>query len=70
VLALHVARIVGELKENESLTRHELATRVGARRWGPGQLAHALRVARRSGYISHVGRDRYRAAPLTARAGT
>jgi MFS family permease len=63
VLALHVARIVGELADNDSatLSRHELATRVGARRWGPGQLTHALRVARQRGYIRHVGADRYAA---------
>ncbi|HEY4345957.1 MAG TPA: MFS transporter [Gaiellaceae bacterium] len=69
VLALHVARIVGELANEGSLTRHELATRVGARRWGPGQLTHALRIARQRGYISHAGRDRYAAAQRSQPSG-
>jgi hypothetical protein len=63
VLALHVARIVGELaEEGNGLSRHELASRVGARRWAPGQLTHALRTARQRGYIAPMGPDRYAAS--------
>ena len=63
VLALHVARIVGELAgAGVNLSRQELASRVGARRWGPGQLTNALRVARQRGYITHAGPDRYGSA--------
>jgi hypothetical protein len=57
-----VARIVEALRDAgpAGLRRRELAGRVGARRWGPGRLAGALRQALAEGLVSRAGRRTYR----------
>ena len=51
-----IARV---LRENGPLTRDELARRVGARRWGPGRLANALREAEAERRIRRLSRTTY-----------
>jgi MFS family permease len=50
------------------MSRQELARRVGARWWGPGEFGRALREARRRGAVERHPRDRY--APHRSRART
>ena len=58
-LAREVDRIVGELERAGELPARELAARVGARRWGPGQFGRALKAALTNGAVVRSGRDRY-----------
>jgi len=60
-VAHEVEALVGALGRDGDLPTHELARRVGARRWGPGEFARALRLAIREGLVVRTGRNRYRA---------
>jgi MFS family permease len=60
VVAREVQNLVGELQRAGDLPPRELAARVGARRWGPGEFTRALRLALREGLIERAGRNRYR----------
>ena len=64
VLDREVDRIAEVVADAGSLTRDELAARVGARRWGPGRFQIALDAALDEGRIERRGR-RY-ASPSTA----
>jgi MFS family permease len=55
------------LEEHGSLSRRELARLAGARYWGPGRFAAALRKALDSGRARRVGRDSFAAPPEAAR---
>ena len=66
-LRREIDTIVAELSRGGSLRHRELAARVGAQRWGPGQFAAALREARRSGAVVQTGRDRYAASSARPR---
>jgi MFS family permease len=61
--AREIENIVVELERSGPLPRSVLALRVGARRWGPGRFARALRAAHRRGYVVRSGLDRYSAVP-------
>ncbi len=54
------------LQEHGELNRHELASRIGARYWGPGRFRAALRGAVSDGVARRTGRDRF--APVRAPA--
>jgi MFS family permease len=62
MLSREVDEIVDELERSGALRRSDLAARVGARRWGPGQFSLALRAARARGAVERAGRDRYAVA--------
>jgi MFS family permease len=66
-----VAAIERALVENGVVDRRRLAGMVGARFWGPGRYAAALRAAVRSGRARRVGRSQFAAAaqdrPASAR---
>jgi MFS family permease len=59
-VAREVASLVGELDRSGDLPSRDLAAKVGARRWGPGEFTRALRVALQQGLIERAGRHRYR----------
>jgi MFS family permease len=54
-----VDRIVATLSERGTTSRSELARAVGARHWGPGHYAAALRDGLRSGRLRRIGRASY-----------
>jgi MFS family permease len=58
-----IATIARALAERGQLDREELAEAVGARHWGPGRFAEALRAAEREGQIERLSATRY-AAPV------
>jgi MFS family permease len=60
-IAHEVEALVGALGHDGDLATRELARRVGARRWGPGEFTRALRLAIREGLVVRTGRKRYRA---------
>jgi endo-1,4-beta-D-glucanase Y len=60
-LAREVDQITLVLEENGPLDRNELARRVGARFWGPGRFAAALREALLTGRAQRVDRRRFAA---------
>jgi MFS family permease len=60
-LAREIDRITRVLEENGPLDRNELARRVGARFWGPGRFAAALREALLTGRAQRVDRRRFAA---------
>ncbi len=57
-----IERIASAVSEGP-MDRHELARRVGARRWGPGRFSKALREAVWEGRIRAVGRNRFGPGP-------
>jgi MFS family permease len=58
-LAREVAAIEAALGENGPIDRRQLARLVGARFWGPGRFAAALREAVESGRARRLGRTRF-----------
>jgi MFS family permease len=58
-----IAAIAAALADAGSLDREQLSEKVGARSWGPGRFAEALRAAEREGQIESLGGGRY-AAPV------
>ena len=54
-----VEAIASELEEHGSMSRRELASRVGAHTWGPGQFRAALRTALEDGAVRRVSRSEY-----------
>ena len=54
-----VARITTALVEYGPLHRDVLADKSGARRWGPGRFADALREAELEGHIERLSEDRF-----------
>jgi MFS family permease len=65
-----VDRIVATLSERGTTSRSELARTVGAKHWGPGHFAAALRDGLRSGRLRRIGRTSYglaSSAPKPAR---
>jgi MFS family permease len=60
-LTREIDRITRALEENGPLDRDELARRVGARFWGPGRFAAALRAAVLTGRAQRVDRRRFAA---------
>jgi hypothetical protein len=62
-LEREVSAIERVLAEREgAVERHELATLVGARFWGPGRYPAALKAAVRTGRARRVGRGRFERA--------
>ena len=57
-----IAAISGVLEEHGETTRSEIARLVGARYWGPGRFARALREAEADSLVCRVSRSAYRAA--------
>jgi predicted transcriptional regulator len=66
-VARDIDQLVGALEQSEPLPARELAAKVGARRWGPGSFARAMREGMRRGIIERAGRNRYRLAPQNSR---
>jgi MFS family permease len=54
-----VSAIERVLAERDAIERRELAQLVGARHWGPGRFAAALREAVESGRARRLGRNRF-----------
>ena len=65
-----VGQLVAALREAlpGGLRRGDLARRVGARGWGPGRLAGALRQAVAEGLVHRTGRRTYRLTDPADRA--
>lgn len=53
-----VEAIARALREGGAMSRHELARRVNARRWGPGRFNGAVADALAEGSVRRLGRDR------------
>ncbi len=62
-LEREIDAIVRALDEHGTLDRAELARRIGARYWGPGRFARALREGIADGRIARVSQRSYAAAP-------
>ena len=60
--AREVSAIERALQDREAADRRELAQLVGARFWGPGRFAAALREAVESGRVRRVSRNHFAAA--------
>ncbi|MDX6640459.1 MAG: hypothetical protein QOF12_1470 [Solirubrobacteraceae bacterium] len=54
-----IAAIARAVAEHGTLDRQQIADAVGARRWGPGRFAEALRAAAREGQIEQLSPARY-----------
>jgi MFS family permease len=65
-LEREIEAISRALEEHGALSRRELARLVGARYWGPGRFAAALREALDSGRARRIGRDSFVASPEAA----
>jgi hypothetical protein len=63
VLAAEVQAIAEALDRLGPMDRVALAEATGARRWGPGRFATALRTAIRQGRAVRVGRRTFGPAP-------
>jgi hypothetical protein len=59
LLDREIDAIADALDGDGTLSRDELAARVGARRWGPGRFRYALREAESEGRIRRVSRTTY-----------
>jgi hypothetical protein len=59
LLDREIDAIADALDSDGTLSRDELAARVGARRWGPGRFRYALREAESEGRIRRVSRTTY-----------
>jgi MFS family permease len=59
LLDREIDAIADAFGDDGTLSRDELAARVGARRWGPGRFRYALREAESEGRIRRVSRTTY-----------